>query len=95
MEFAAPPTLLTAPVQLAAETLLVAAIEIKLLAELHEVYGVPADRPAARPSDGLRRGLDGAARHRPAVAVAAVVLPGLLGEAGPAQPADPPGRAAT
>ena len=41
VEFAAPPTLLTAPVQLAAETLLVAAVEIKLLAELHEVYGVP------------------------------------------------------
>lgn len=39
VEFAAPPTLLTAPVQLAAETLLVAAIEIKLIAELHEAYG--------------------------------------------------------
>ncbi len=41
VEFAAPPTLLTAPVQIAAETLLVAAAEIKLIAELHEVYGVP------------------------------------------------------
>jgi hypothetical protein len=40
IEFAAPPTLLTAPVQIAAETLLVAAIEVKLIAELHEVYGV-------------------------------------------------------
>jgi hypothetical protein len=40
VEFAAPPTLLTAPAQLAAETLLVAAVEIKLIAELHEVYGV-------------------------------------------------------
>lgn len=39
VEFAAPPTLLTAPVQLAAETLLVAALEVKLIAELHEVYG--------------------------------------------------------
>jgi hypothetical protein len=45
VEFAAPPTLLTAPAQLAAETLLVAAVEIKLLAELHEVYGVPATGP--------------------------------------------------
>jgi hypothetical protein len=45
VEFTAPPTLLTAPVQLAAETLLVAAVEIKLLAELHEVYGVPATGP--------------------------------------------------
>ncbi len=42
VEFAAPPTLLTAPVQIAAETLLVAAAEVKLIAELHEVYGVPA-----------------------------------------------------
>jgi len=39
VQFVAPPTLLTAPVQLAAETLLVAAIEVKLVAELHEVYG--------------------------------------------------------
>jgi len=39
VQFAAPPTLLTTPVQLAAETLLVAAIEVKLIAELHEVYG--------------------------------------------------------
>jgi hypothetical protein len=45
VEFAAPPTLLTAPAQLAAETLLVATVEIKLLAELHEVYGVPATGP--------------------------------------------------
>lgn len=39
VEFAAPPTLLTAPVQIAAETLLVAVIEMKLIAELHEAYG--------------------------------------------------------
>lgn len=45
VEFAAPPTLLSAPVQLAAETLLVAAAEVKLIAELHEVYGVPATGP--------------------------------------------------
>lgn len=40
VEFTAPPLLLTAPAQLAAETLVVAAVEVKLLAELHEVYGV-------------------------------------------------------
>lgn len=40
VEFAAPPMLLTAPAQLAAETLVVAAIEVKMIAELHEVYGV-------------------------------------------------------
>lgn len=39
-EFVAPPLLLSAPAQLVAETLVVAAIEVKLLAELHEVYGV-------------------------------------------------------
>jgi hypothetical protein len=39
-QFAAPPLLLSAPAQLVAETLAVAAIEVKLLAELHEVYGV-------------------------------------------------------
>lgn len=64
VEFAAPPTLLSAPVQLAAETLLVAAVEIKLLAELHEVYGAPAPGDArARATAYLmawteRRGVD-------------------------------------
>ena len=39
IEVAAPPTLLSAPVQVAAETLAVVAIEVKLVAELHEIYG--------------------------------------------------------
>jgi len=38
-EHAAPPSLLLAPVQLAAETLAVVAIELKLVAELHVVCG--------------------------------------------------------
>ena len=38
-ELAAPPALLAAPVQLAAETLAVIAAELKLVAELHVVYG--------------------------------------------------------
>ncbi len=42
VEFAAPPALLAAPVQLAAETLAVAAVEVKLIAELHELLGRPA-----------------------------------------------------
>ena len=41
VELAAPPTLLGAPVQLTAETLLVIAIELRLIGELHEVYGQP------------------------------------------------------
>jgi hypothetical protein len=39
LEFAAPPLLLTSPVQVAAETVAVIAVELKLVAELHEVYG--------------------------------------------------------
>jgi hypothetical protein len=42
VEFASPPTLLAAPIQLAAEILAVAAVELKLVAELHEVLGRPA-----------------------------------------------------
>ncbi len=49
-EFAAPPTLLAAPVQLAAETLAIAAVEVKLTAELHELYDQPA--PGLLPQRG-------------------------------------------
>ena len=64
VEFTAPPTLLSVPVQLAAETLAVAAIEVKLVAELHELYGA---RPPGSPRDRAmaylqawtnRRGID-------------------------------------
>lgn len=41
VEWAAPPTLLTAPVLLTAETLAVVAVELKLIGELHEVYNQP------------------------------------------------------
>jgi uncharacterized protein (DUF697 family) len=41
LEWAATPTLLSAPVLLAAETVAVVAIELKLVGELHEVYGRP------------------------------------------------------
>jgi len=41
LEWAATPTLLSAPVLLAAETIAVVAIELKLIGELHEVYGQP------------------------------------------------------
>lgn len=39
VELAAPPALLAAPVQIAAETVAVIAVELKLVAELHVVYG--------------------------------------------------------
>ncbi len=42
MEFLAPPALLAAPVQLAAEMLTVTAVELKMVAELHEILGSPA-----------------------------------------------------
>jgi hypothetical protein len=50
VEFAAPPLLLSAPVQIVAETIVVATIEVKMIAELHEVYGVQV------PGSGTARG---------------------------------------
>jgi len=47
VEFLAPPTLLAAPVQLAAEMLTVTAVELKMVAELHEILGYPARGTAA------------------------------------------------
>jgi hypothetical protein len=64
VEMTAPPLLLSSPLQLAAETLAVVAIELKLVAELHEVYGqAPPGTPAVRAAAYLgawtrRRGLD-------------------------------------
>ncbi|HEY7483177.1 MAG TPA: hypothetical protein VH912_01825 [Streptosporangiaceae bacterium] len=49
VQFVAPPLLLTAPAQLVAETVVVAALEVKLIAELHEVYGVQV------PGNGAQR----------------------------------------
>jgi hypothetical protein len=43
IQWAAPPALLTAPVVLAAETVAVVAIEIKLIGELQELYGQPVE----------------------------------------------------
>jgi hypothetical protein len=48
IQWAAPPTLLAAPVLLSAETVAVVAIEMKLLGELHVVYGVPLPDGGAR-----------------------------------------------
>ncbi len=47
-EWVAAPSLLAVPVELAAETLLVAAVELKLVAELHEIYDA---RPAGELGD--------------------------------------------
>jgi hypothetical protein len=79
MEFAAPPTLLAVPAQLVAETLAIAAVELRLVAELHELYGESA-------AGGLtQRGsayLMSWVRQRAVEpAVAGVGLAGLLGGA--------------
>lgn len=64
VEFAAPPALLAAPVQLVAETLAVVAVELKLVAELHVVYrrspqgSAPARTVAYLTSWAAKRGLD-------------------------------------
>ena len=64
VQHAAPPTLLAAPVQLTAETLAVVAVELKLVAELHVVYGrAPVGPPAQVASAyvaawAARRGVD-------------------------------------
>jgi len=41
IQWVAPPTLLSAPILLAAETIAVVAVELKLIGELHEIYGQP------------------------------------------------------
>ena len=53
VEWTATPTLLTAPVLLATETVAVVAVEIKLVAELHEVYGQPVAGNVAQRSIAL------------------------------------------
>lgn len=53
VEWAAPPTLLTTPVLLATETVAVVGIELKLLGELHEVYGHPIVGTPAQRAIGL------------------------------------------
>ncbi|MEU6237069.1 hypothetical protein [Kitasatospora sp. NPDC047058] len=60
------------PVEIAAETLAVAAVEIKLIAELHETYGVPARGTATQRASAYvgawanRRGIDATLLVKPA-----------------------------
>lgn len=64
VEVAAPPALLAAPVQLVAETLAVVAVELKLVGELHVVYGQAPAGSTAQVTVGYltswasKRGLD-------------------------------------
>ncbi|MBB6001269.1 hypothetical protein [Streptomonospora salina] len=64
VQFTAPPLLLTAPAQLVAETVVVASVEVKLIAELHEVYGAPVSGSTLQRTTGYlgawarKRGID-------------------------------------
>ncbi|QBI54737.1 hypothetical protein [Streptomonospora litoralis] len=64
VQFTAPPLLLSAPAQIVAETVVVAAVEVKLIAELHEVYGAPAPGSRLQRTSGYvaawarKRGID-------------------------------------
>ncbi|MFI5931111.1 hypothetical protein [Actinoplanes sp. NPDC051494] len=53
LEWVATPTLLSAPVLLAAETVAVVSVEIKLIGELHEVYGRPVEGTAGQKAMSL------------------------------------------
>jgi hypothetical protein len=48
LEWAVPPTLLTTPVMLAVETVAIVGVELKLIGELHEVYGQPVPGTGAQ-----------------------------------------------
>ncbi|MER7755921.1 hypothetical protein [Kitasatospora sp. NPDC097643] len=67
------------PVEIAAETLAVAAVEVKLIAELHQVYGLPAPGSTTQRAGAYlgawanRRGIDTGGLTRPA-GVAALAL---------------------
>jgi hypothetical protein len=53
IEWVATPTLLSAPIVIAAETVAVVAIEIKLIGELHELYGAPVSGSVGQRSAAL------------------------------------------
>ncbi len=76
VEFAAPPMLLSVPFQIAAETLAVVAIELKLVAELHVVYGVAAEGSPSRRGAAY---LQAWARRRGLDPLEPAQLPGALG----------------
>lgn len=75
LEWVAPPTLLTAPAVLAAETLAVVAVEIKMLGELQELYGQPVPGGSTQKAASLvqawanRRGVNLLVPGRAATAV--------------------------
>jgi uncharacterized protein (DUF697 family) len=59
LQWVATPTLLSAPVLLAAETVAVVAIELKLIGELHEVYGQPITGSTTQRANALLQAWSG------------------------------------
>jgi hypothetical protein len=53
IEWAVPPTLLTTPVMLAVETVAIIGVELKLIGELHAVYGQPVPGTGSQRAAGL------------------------------------------
>ena len=92
LKWSVPVTLITIPIQLAVEVAAVAAIEIKLVAELHEIYGAGCrghGHPARR---GVRPLLGEPARDQPARAGVDDRGPRGRRPASGAAPAGRPGR---
>jgi hypothetical protein len=77
-EFAAPPALLAAPAQLAAETLAVVAVELRMVAELHEINHL-AVRGGTRVAGAAY--LSSWVRRRAVTSAAGVGMGALLGDA--------------
>lgn len=73
----APPAWITIPFELVVETVAIAAIELKLVAELHEVYGRPVTGTPSQRTTALVR----AWAERRGVTAWALSRPGGLGEA--------------
>jgi hypothetical protein len=80
VEWVATPTLLSAPIVLATETVAVVGVEIKLIGELHELHGVPIEGSATQRTVGLlhswaqRRGVN---PLMPGVGIATILGTGL------------------
>jgi len=53
VEWAAPPALLSAPVLVGVETAAIVAVEVRLIAELHVVYGMPVEGSASERASAL------------------------------------------
>jgi hypothetical protein len=79
LEWIAPPALLTQPVLIAAETVAVVAVELKLIGELQELYGQPV--PGGRVQQAMTLLQAWSGRRGVNLMIPAVGLAGVLGTA--------------